>query len=110
MSQNKKWDDLTDNVGEGEGFDIRGKEYFLRYPLTHEVEEMQTLAEEQKQSQSDTDKEKQKEANDKLEAFIYGLITPVGHDTPVKEALSQENIKVMARFNVMIRTALDISV
>lgn len=119
MSQPKKYTDLTDNVEDGVGFDLRGKEYFLRYPLTHEVEEMKELSDAVAEYQRDVDnadsqeaaepfKEKAKEAGDKLESFIYGLISAVNHETPIKEALQNENIKVLKNFNTMVRTELSL--
>lgn len=119
MSQQKKYTDLTDNVNDGVGFDLRGKEYFLRYPLTHEVEEMKELSDAVTEYQRQADnagtqevedqyKEKAKEAGDKLENFIYGLITAVNHDTHIRDALKNENIKVMRNFNTMVRTELSL--
>lgn len=119
MSQQKKYGDISDNVNDGVGFDLRGKEYFLRYPLTHEVEEMKELSDQAAEYQKDVDnaenqeaaedlRAKAKDAGDKLENFIYGLISPVNHDTPIREALKNENIKVMRNFNTMVRTELSL--
>ena len=99
---------LTDNVNEGFTFDLRGNKYFMRYPITEEVEKLQEVSAKVQEAQKNDDSDEVKRLNSELEDFIYGFITPEGHQTPIKEALAKENIRVMRNFNTMIKTELSI--
>ena len=100
---------ITDGVEDNFPFDIRGKEYAMRYPLTEEVEVIQTKTAELQKAQDAENSELVTKLSKEVEEYLYSFITPVGHDTPVKEALSKENIRAMRNFNTMIRTELAIS-
>lgn len=97
-----------DSANDSFQFDIRGKKYVMRYPITSELEAIQDKTTElQAASQAEVkDLEKIKDLSDKLEDALYEFITPDGHDLPIKEALSTENVRVMRNFNAMIRTEL----
>lgn len=90
---------LTDNVEDGFGFDIHGKVFFMRYPNTEEIEELQKMADESRSSDKGADFEQNKRAQE----YMYQFITPVDHDTPVREALKTANLKVLQRFNTMVK-------
>lgn len=102
------YDDIADNVDDGFDFVLRGNKYFMKYPITSEVEEIQALGVKIEEAQSENKQEEVKELNAKLESYLYELITPVEHDLPIKEALQSENIRVMRNFNRMIKTELSI--
>lgn len=109
MSQSKKYI-LTENIADGVGFDLRGKEYFLRYPVVGEVERIQELSSgiEDSDKLREENPEEFKAKSNELEDFLYGLITPIDHDEPIKDALMKENIKVYRNFNTMIKTELSL--
>jgi hypothetical protein len=98
----------TDNVDDNFTFEIRGKKYVMRYPITEEVEEVQNISAKLQKAQDDNNTDEIKKLSDSLEAYLYGFITPEGHETPIKEALRKENIRVMRNFNTMIKTELSI--
>lgn len=100
---------LTDNVQESFNFVIRDKKYVMRYPRTVEVEAIQQLTAELQEATDDNNKELVETLSTKLENQLYGLITPEDHETPIKEALKSENIRVIRNFNTMIKTELSIS-
>jgi hypothetical protein len=99
---------LTDNVEDTFPFEIRDKKYVMRYPITEEVEEVKALSNKITEAQEKDDKDEVAKLNDKLENFIYSFISPEGHDTPVKDALAKENIRVMRNFNTMIKAELSL--
>ena len=96
--------DLSDNVDDSFSFSLRGKKYEMRYPKTGELEEIQELN--TRYEAIDKTSEEAKEIESKLTDAIYKYISPVGHDTKIKAALRQENIKVLKNFNVMIKAEL----
>jgi len=81
----------------------------MTYPKVAEVEEIQILSDKLKEAQDEKREDEAKELSKNLEEFFYKFIAPEGHDTPVKEALEKENIKVMRNFNKMIQAELAIS-
>ena len=100
MSQ--KMYNLTDNVDDGFKFDIRGKVFFMRYPTTEEIEELQRMADESKES---TDKGATSlEENAKVQEYMYGFISPVDHEASIRDTLKSENLKVLQRFNTMVKS------
>jgi len=100
---------VSDDVQDTFTFEMRGKKYEMRYPRTSEVEEVQTISLELDKAQESKDEKAVKKANDKLEGYLYGFISPVGHELDIKEALKDENIRVMKNFNTMVKTELSIS-
>lgn len=104
---------LTDNVQDAFPFSIRGKKYEMRYPRTAELEEINQLnvrMDELSKNTSRTKKEEEefKRISDQLVDAMYAFIKPVDHDTPIKDALMNENIKVLKNFNFMIKTELSV--
>lgn len=109
MNQKNKYT-LTENTTDGVSFDLRGKQYFLRYPIVSEVETIQDLSEglDDAEKLRKEDPEAYKKRSNDLEDFLYGLITPVDHDLNIKDELQKENVKVYRNFNTMIKTELSI--
>ena len=108
MSQ--KMYNITDNVNDDFKFIVRDKKYSMRYPRTGEIEELQRITDELKEAEplKQTDPEKYKEKTTEVENYMYGFITPVEHDTPIRAILENENVVVMRNFNKMIRTELSL--
>ena len=104
MSQ--KMYNLTDNVNDGFNFDIRGKVFFMKYPTTEEIEELNQMTEESKSSAKDG--EVSLEENQKVQEYMYSFITPVDHDTPIRDAMKTENLKVLQRFNAMVKAEFSV--
>lgn len=109
MSQQKNYV-LDKDIQDGVTFDLRGKKYFLRYPVVSEVETIQELSEgiDNAEALRKEDPEAFKQKSDDLEDFLYGLISPIDHDEHIKDALQKENIKVYRNFNTMIKTELSL--
>lgn len=109
MSQANKYT-LTENTSDGVTFDLRGKQYFLRYPIVSEVEKIQELSSgiEDAERLQKEDPQAYKEKSGELEDYLYSLISPIDHDTSIKDALQSENIKVYRNFNTMIKTELSL--
>jgi len=109
MSQQTKYT-LTENTTDGTTFDLRGKLYFLRFPVVSEVEKIQDLSQaiEDAENLRKENPEEYKLKSKELEDFLYGLISPIDHDTNLQEALQNENIKVYRNFNNMIKTELSL--
>ena len=104
MSQ--KMYNLTDNVNDGFNFDVRGKVFFMKYPTTEEIEELNRMTEESKSSAKDG--EVSLEENQKVQEYMYSFITPVDHDTPNRDAMKTENLKVLQRFNAMVKAEFSV--
>jgi hypothetical protein len=100
---------LSDNVNDDFSFDIRGKKYIMRYPRTEELDAVQELNNELQTAQEEKRDDDVKAISSKLEDYIYDFITPEGHETPVKEVLAKENIKVLRNFKRMINTELSLN-
>ena len=97
--------DLSDNVDETFDFALRGKKYVMKYPTTGELEDIQVLAQKYDKLDDKTTLEA-KDLEEQLTNAIYEYITPVDHDTKIKDAIRKENVKVLKKFNVMIREEL----
>jgi len=104
MSQ--KMYNLTDNVNDGFNFDVRGKVFFMKYPTTEEIEELNRMTEESRSSAKDG--EVSLEENQKVQEYMYGFITPVDHDTSIRDAMKTENLKVLQRFNAMVKAEFSV--
>src|SRR6266699_4831720 len=107
MSQQKNYE-LDKDVQDGVTFDLRGKKYFLRYPVVSEVETIQDLSEgiENAEALRKEDPEAYKSKSKDLEDFLYSLVSPIDHDVSIRDALQTENVKVYRNFNTMIKTEL----
>lgn len=99
---------ITDNVESDFGIQIRDKHYIARYPLTEEVEEVQKISTRLKDAENRNDTAEIETINTELMDFIYDLISPEGHEMPIKDVLKKENIKVLQNFNTVIRKELAI--
>lgn len=99
---------LSDNVQDNFTFELRDKKYVMRYPITEEVENIQSLTALIEEAATAKNDDEVKSLSNQLEGVLYGFITPEGHDVPIKKALQKENIRVMRNFNKMIRTELAI--
>ena len=99
---------LTDNVEDSFGIEIRGLKYTMRYPRTEEVERIREISEQAQAVDGGNDAEVAAKANKELEDALYSFITPVGHEESIQEALSKENIKVMRNFIQMVRKELSL--
>ena len=110
MSQPNNKYVLTENTTDGVTFDLRGKQYFLRYPVVSEVETIQNLTQgiDDAETLRKENPELFKQKNAELEEFLYSLISPIDHDTNIKDALQKENVKVYRNFNIMIKTELSL--
>lgn len=109
MSQQKEYI-LTENTTDGVGFDLRGKKYFLRYPVVSEVEQIQELSEgiDDAEALRKEDPAAYKAKSRELEDFLYGLISPIDHDGNIRAELEHENVKVYRNFNTMIKAELSL--
>lgn len=109
MSQQKEYI-LAENVDDGVGFDLRGKKYFLRYPVVSEIKEIQNITDriDEAEKSRKENPEVYEARSDELEDFLYGLISPVDHDEDIKEAIARENVRVYRNFNTMIKTELSL--
>lgn len=109
-AQKSKYVLIDKDATDGIVFDLRGKQYFLRYPVVSEVETIQNLTEgiEDAENMRKEDPEAYKQKSDELEDFLYDLIQPIDHETNIKDALQSESIKVYRNFNKMIKTELSI--
>jgi hypothetical protein len=96
--------DLSDNVNNDFSFVLRGKKYTMKYPTTAELEDIQTLNTEYEAI--DKSSEEGKAMAETLSDAMYNFISGVDHDLNIKEELKKENIKVLQKFNHMIKTEL----
>lgn len=94
---------LSDNISKSFAFEIDGKVYDFRRPLVKELKANQEIQKEL--DAASTDEEKQAVA-DKMQQFVYGLITPVDHSTSIEEALDASPINVLQEFNKMVEAEL----
>lgn len=99
---------ITDGVEDSFDIEIRELKYVVRYPLVDEIEQIQDINTKLEEAQANKDTAAAKSIGKELEDFMYGLISPVGHETPIKEALGRENTKVLKNFNTTIRNELAI--
>lgn len=97
---------LSDNVNDSFTFDLRGFKYEMRYPRADQVEQMQSFAIDLEEAKKNEDNIALAKINKETEAYLYTLISPIGHEKSISEALSTENIKVVQNFNNMIKTEL----
>ena len=91
---------LTDNVNESFQFQMRDKIFEMKYPNTADLEKIQDLTAQLKTA--DNDIELTNSINQEMLDSMYSFVKPVGHETPIKEALKNENFKVLMNFNKMI--------
>lgn len=95
---------FNDQVADAFPFSVGGRDYDMRYPTQDEMKpfskmlvEFNEMSQQLKIGQGD--EKAYLKLNDKMEDFIYGLIVPVGHETPIKETLKEVNVVVLRRLN-----------
>jgi hypothetical protein len=80
--------DLDQDGVESFRFKLGGNEYDMRYPTTEEIQSAQKMKDE-----------------DAKTKWVYTFITPVVEASPpIEEALKKVNVKVLQKFNHMIKT------
>ena len=43
-----------------------------------------------------------------VQEYMYSFITPVDHNTDIREAMKSENLKVLQRFNSMVKSEFSV--
>ena len=94
---------LSDNISKSFAFEIDGKVFDFRRPLVSELKANQAIQKEL--DAASTDEEKQAVSN-KMQQFVYSLITPVDHKVSIEEALDASPINVLQAFNNMAEKEL----
>lgn len=103
---------LNDNTNSTFEFSIGGKDYDLKYPTMQDIAPIQDLTKQRdavEKSDKLSEEEKTKrlgEINDLMEAEMYKMIIPVGHNTPIKEVLQTQPFPVVKAFNKMVSEQL----
>lgn len=90
---------FNDTVSDAFEFEISGLAYDMRYPTQDEIRPFVKLVTKFEAMKDTASQEEVEKVNTKMEDFIHGLITPVGHDTPIKETLKKVNVVVLRRLN-----------
>jgi len=90
---------FNDDVSDAFQFEIAGLAYDMRYPTQDEIRPFVKLITQFEAIKNTASEEQIEKVNTKMEDFIYSLITPVGHETPIKETLKKVNIVVLRRLN-----------
>jgi hypothetical protein len=90
---------FNDDVSDAFQFEINGLAYDMRYPTQDEIRPFVKLVTQFEAIKNTASDEQIEKVNAKMEDFIHGLITPVGHETPIKETLKKVNIVVLRRLN-----------
>lgn len=90
---------FNDDVSDAFQFEIAGLAYDMRYPTQDEIRPFVKLVTQFEAIKNTASDEQIEKVNTKMEDFIHGLITPVGHETPIKETLKKVNIVVLRRLN-----------
>lgn len=90
---------FNDDVSDAFQFEIAGLAYDMRYPTQDEIRPFVKLITQFEAIKNTASEEQIEKVNTKMEDFIHSLITPVGHETPIKETLKKVNIVVLRRLN-----------
>lgn len=90
---------FNDTVSDAFQFEINGLAYDMRYPTQDEIRPFVKLATDFKTAEEQGDVEKAQKISSKMEDFIYGLISPVGHQTTIQETVKKCNIVVLRHLN-----------
>lgn len=99
---------ISDNVQDTFNFESHGLKYVMRYPMTSEIEEMQEMSRQIVEADKDEREDDVKSLSKKMEDYTYSFIEPDGHETPIREALKKENVRVMRNFSRMLKAELSI--
>lgn len=95
--------DLTGSLENDFTFNIGDKDFSFRKPT---VREMREVAKKFANIDKETDQDKQTEMSDAAMAQLYQFVTPVGHDSNVKDVLDDQPVSVQVAFNEMIKKEL----
>ena len=90
---------FNDDISDVFEFEVSGLAYDMRYPTQDEMRPFAKLTTEFEAIKDTASPEQIEKVNTKMEDFIHGLITPVGHETPIKETLKKVNIVILRRLN-----------
>ena len=90
---------FNDTVSDAFEFEISGLAYDMRYPTQDEIRPFVKLVTEFEAIKNTDSQEEIEKINTKIEKFIHGLITPVGHNIPIKETLKKVNVVILRRLN-----------
>lgn len=100
---------LNDNTNDKFEFSIGGLDYDFKYPTLEEIDPITDLYKERDiESKKDTPESVQRiaEIDEKLTDILYGLVIPVGHDTPIRDTLKKQPYPVVRAFNKMMTDQL----
>ena len=92
-------ENLSDNISDKHEFTIGGLDFDLKYPTMTDLEPIDNLFKELKTA----DEDRKKVINEEITDKMYAMITPVGHDTPIKEVLKNQPLPVVKAFNRMLK-------
>ena len=97
---------LNDNVDSTFPFTVGGLDYDLKYPTLDELKPFTELSNAREVAVKDGDTEEISRIDNEMTNVFYSLITPVGHETPIKETLSSQPLPVIKAFNKMVSEQL----
>lgn len=95
--------DLTGSLENDFTFAIGDKEFKFRKPT---VREMREVAKKFAGIDTEEDLDKQQTMSDEAMAELYKFVTPVEHDSNIKDVLDDQPVSVQAAFNDMIKKEL----
>lgn len=95
--------DLTGSLETKFSFTIGDKEFEFRKPT---VREMREVAKKFAGIEQEEDTEVQTQKSDEAMAELYKFVSPVNHDTDLKELLDEQTVGVQVAFNEMIKKEL----
>jgi hypothetical protein len=95
--------DLTGGLETKFTFNIDDKEFEFRKPT---VREMRAMLKKFTAVEKEKNPDKQLALSDEAMADLYAFVVPVGHDTPIAEAMDEQTIATQTAFNEMIKKEL----
>lgn len=95
--------DLTGSLETSFNFNIGTLEYSFRKPT---VREMRNISKAFQGVDDSADPEVQMEQSEKGLNELYALVTPVGHNSPIREVLDNSTVDVQMAFNEMVQKEL----
>lgn len=95
--------DLTGSLETKFSFTIGDKEFEFQKPT---VKQMREVSKKFANIDKEEDVEKQTAISDEAMTELYKFVTPVGHDTYIKDLLEDQAVDVQAAFNEMIKKEL----
>lgn len=100
---------LNDNTSDRFEFSIGGLDYDFKYPTLEEIDPITELYKQREKAEKENTPEgveKVAQIDEKLTETLYGLVIPVGHETPIRETLKKQPYPVVKAFNKMITEQL----